>query len=369
MRIKKTNLFIILSVVLLLTAVAFFLNNSEVNTANIQTVQVARNSITKKMLFEGSALPYKMVDVKPNISGEIVRIHYKPGDVVEEGDILAEIKPDPLILLELFTKENNRWKAKTDYIKEKKMYEDQLNLYKNKFISPEELQDAKRLYEAAERKFRFSQKSTEFYRKKYGLDSIDSDQLINSNSVISAPTSGTVLRNFVNTGDYCKSALSQYTEGTTLCLIGDLSKYIVNLSVSESDVDALFQGQGVSVYSENQVRRDSGFVYQISPLGDIESQPITFDFSVLFKPINARYRPGSTVTVEIVLERRENVLTVPIRAIVIEDRKNFVYVKKMDNYTKQEISIGISDNHKVEVTNGLNFDDKIVFEPRLLTGK
>lgn len=369
MKIKKTNLFIILLVVLLLAVVVFFSNNSEVNTAQIQTVRVIRNSITKKMLFEGIALPYKMVDVKTNISGEIVRIHYKPGDAVEEGEILAEIKPDPQILLDLFTKENNHWKAKTDFLKEKKMYEDQLNLYKNKFISQEELQEAKRLYESAEREFRFSQKSTEFYRKKYGLDSIDSDQLINSNSVIRAPISGTVLRTFVNTGDYCKSALSQYAEGTTLCLIGELSKYIVNLSVSEVDVDALFQGQGVSVYSENQIHRDSGFVYQISPIGNSESKPITFDFSVLFKPVNARYRPGSTVTVEIVLERRENVLTVPIRAIVIEDGKNFVYMKEADNFTKHEISIGISDNHKVEVTNGLNLDDEIVFEPRLLTGK
>ncbi|MBN2366043.1 MAG: efflux RND transporter periplasmic adaptor subunit [Calditrichaeota bacterium] len=369
MRTNKTKIFIFISIFLILVTIVFFSNNPEVNSKQIKTIRIARNSITKKILFEGSALPYKMVDVKPNISGEIVRIHFKPGDVVKEGEVLAEIKPDPGILLELFTKENDRWKAETDYFKEKKMYDDLLKLHEKKYISPEELQEAKRQYETAERKFRYSQKSTEFYRKKYGLDSIDTDQLIKSNSVIRAPISGTVLRNFVNTGDYCKSALSQYAEGTTLCIIGDLSSYIVNLRVPESDLGAIFQGQGVAVYTKNQMRPDSGFVDQLSPMGNIESQPITFDFSIFFTPVNARYRPGSTVTVEIVLKHRENILTVPVGAIVIQNRKKLVYVKEMDKYSKHEISIGISDNHKVEVTKGLNLDDEIVIEPGLLTEK
>lgn len=369
MRLNKTLIFIFISIFLIVVSIVFFSNKPEENSRQIKTIRIDRNSFTKKILLEGIALPYKMVDVNSNISGEIVNIHFKPGEVVQESEILAEIKPDPGILLDLLTKENELWESELDYEKEKKIYEDLLRLHEKKYISREELQEAKRRYQTAERRFRYSQKSTKFYRKKFGLDSIDSDRLIKSNSVIRAPISGTVLQTFVKTGDYCKSALSQFVEGTTLCTIGDLSAYIVKLRVPESDLEALYPGKRVAVYLKNQLQPDSGFVDQMSPMGNIDSQPVTFDFSVFFKPEKARYRPGSTVIVEIVLKHLENVLTVPISAIVTKNSKKFVYVKEMDKYVKKEITIGISDNHKVEVTKGLNAGDEIVVEPGLFTEK
>lgn len=369
MRNKNKKIFIPILIIVIIIVIASFSNNTDGDSGAVKTIRVTKNSITKKILFEGSALPSKMVEVKPNISGEIVKIHYTPGDLVKKGDVLAEIRPDPAILLELLTKENECWNAELEYLKKKKIYEDLYSLLKEKYISPEELQEAKRQFKTAERKLRYSQKSIEFYRAKYGLDSTDTDQLIKSNSIVRAPVSGTILQNFVHTGAYCKSALSQYSEGTTLCVIGDLSGYLVKLSVPESDIDAFFPGQKVAVYRRNQIQPDSGFVSQISPMGNIESQPTTFDLSIVFTPINARYRPGGTVTVEIILKRRENVLTVPISAVEIRNKKKFIYIKKNGDFIKQEIVTGLSDNHKVEVTEGLRLNDEIVINPDVFRNK
>lgn len=369
MRLNKTIILVIISIFLTVVSIVLFSNTPEENSRQIKTIRIGRDSITKKILLEGIALPYKMVDVNSNISGEIVNIHFKPGEVVREGEILAEIKPDPGILLELLSKENELRESELDFIKEKKRYEDLSRLHEKNYFSPEELQEAKRRCQTAERRYEYLRKSTQFYRNKFGLDSTDTGRLMKSTSIIRAPISGTVLRTYVKTGDYCKSALSQFVEGTTLCTIGDLSAFAVKLRVPETELEALYPGKRVAVYLKNPSQPDSGFVDRISPMGNIDSQPVTFDFSVFFTPQNASYRPGSTVVVEIVLQHRENILTVPISAIISRKGKKFVYVKEMGEYVKKEISLGISDNHKVEVIKGLNAGDEIVAAPGQIAEK
>jgi HlyD family secretion protein len=74
--------------------------------------------------------------------------------------------------------------------------------------------------------------------------------------------------------------------------------------------------------------------------------------------------PGTTVNVEIILERAEDVPALEIDLVRREDDRDFVWVRDSEgNARKQTVTLGLEDGIKVEITSGLNVDDKAIVPP------
>lgn len=332
----------------------------------IETIRVKRNKITRTLMLNSVVTPFRMTDIKSSISGEVVSVNYNLGDTIKINDSIIQIKQDPDLLLEYVTLHNKLEKTKLEFSRKEKLYFNSKDLYKKKYISIKEYESIQFDYKSLKIELSTLKTSFNIFKDKYHLNEFNLHSSVQKNSFIRAPFNGVILKNFIHKGDYIKSALSQYSEGTTICTIGDLTEFNIKLSVSEYDIEHIDKKCKVIVFKDNQSAADTGYIYQISPIGNTDSQPVTFDVFVHFKPIKSSYKPGNSVNVEIILFEKSNVLTIPNESVFIKNKNEFVLSKNKNKFIPKKVIVGISDNSKIEVISGLKLNDEIVCNPNLL---
>ena len=92
---------------------------------------------------------------------------------------------------------------------------------------------------------------------------------------------------------------------------------------------------------------------------DLEKQARTVEIEAIFDNPNQTLLPGYSADIEVIIDRVENVLSIPTQLIM---RDNYVYVIDPETMTltKEQIEIGIGNWQYTEVTNGLSKDDQVV---------
>jgi HlyD family secretion protein len=324
---------------------------------NDKTVKLKFGSISNLFKVNGTLLPAKIVDVQSPLTGEIVNLKINEGDSVLKNQILAEIKPDPKVLMDLMQKENNLLRKKLEYENNKKQYNDNVNLFKKNMITQEDFKKIEMDYIFKEKDNKLAQMEFDLFIKENGFDFKSSDEMMNKNSHLRSPISGIVLENFATTGMFVKSAYSQYSDGTVICRIGDFSEYVVDFSVNEIDYNKLYLSQEAKVtIPENDSLRDSGRITQISPMANYEEKPVTFDARLTFIPSSTKdYFPGMTVELSILIEKKDNIYYLPIQTI----QWSGVFVKGGKEPEYRRVAIGISDNDFVEIISGLEKEEEV----------
>jgi RND family efflux transporter MFP subunit len=147
----------------------------------------------------------------------------------------------------------------------------------------------------------------------------------------------------------------------------------LNIKSPESHVDQLKNGMKVNIRVDafpDQVF--SGTVIEIAPLPDapISKDTKVYTTKVMLNSDFAGLRPGMTARAEILIAKRENVLTLPVGAILSYDAKHHVFVQKAGgNVELRDVELGISNDKLVEITKGLERNETVVLNPiALLTG-
>ncbi len=210
------------------------------------------------------------------------------------------------------------------------------------------------------------------------------DNLENYN--IKAPISGTVLQKNAKAGDNLDN--SSNNSSNTMAVIADMSRLLFEMSVDELDVSKIKVGQevNISVDAIEDVPY-KGYVDYISLIGTstngVTSYPVTI---VIENPENII--PGMNVSANIVVESKENVLTVPVSAV---QRGNMVFVKDdskaakveqepikgpdgkelpmmknpnmPDGFKAVKVELGINDDNNIEVISGLSEGDVVYVTP------
>ena len=77
-------------------------------------------------------------------------------------------------------------------------------------------------------------------------------------------------------------------------------------------------------------------------------------------------RPGMSAQVEILVTELDNVLSVPVQAILQFRGKDYVFVKDGDTFRREEVTLGISNDQHVEVKQGLKSGDRVAMTPNVL---
>jgi HlyD family secretion protein len=331
-----------------------------------KTVKLKLGTISNLFKVNGTLLPVKIVDVQSPLTGEIINLKINEGDSVVKNQILAEIKPDPKVLMDLMQKENSLLKKKLEFEKNKKLYDDNLNLIKQKMITEEEFNQIEMDFIFKEKDYKLAQMEFDLFIKENGFDFKSSDEMMHKNSYLRSPINGIVLENFANTGMFVKSAYSQYSDGTIICSIGDLSEYVINFSVNEMDYNKLHLNGVAEVKIPGDFKlKDYGKITQISPIANYKVTPVTFDAQLTFKPAAPKnYFPGMTVELAIIIEEKENILTLPIESILASKKVSNVVIKGINGPELRKIKTGISNNNLVEIISGIENNEEVYLNPK-----
>jgi len=183
-------------------------------------------------------------------------------------------------------------------------------------------------------------------------------------ALIAAPFAGQVTSVVVKPGD-------QVSPGTPGFGIADMSEMLVDINLSEIDINRVAAGQPASVVFDGIPETTyEGEVTELGLIGESIQGVVSFPVTVRLTDPDPAVRPGMTAAVNIVVSEIKDVLLVPNRAVRVQDGKRVVYVLKDGMPAPVEVTLGASSDTLSEVTAGdLQPGDLIVLNPPATFGQ
>jgi len=372
------------------------------NSIEIETVKAIETTVVETVSATGKIQPEVQVKISSMVSGEIIALPVKEGQVVKKGDLLVKINPD------LYTSGLNRTVAGLSSSKAGKSqadaqfkeatasYERSKLLFDKGIISKSDWDKAIASFEVAK-----AAKENAYYQVQSASATVmeAKDQL--GRTSIFAPADGTISGLTVELGERVLG--TQQMAGTTMMNVANLSNMEVEVDVNENDIVKINIGNMAKVQVDAYLKKEfKGEVTSISNAANATTsadQVTNFKVKVRIlkesyadlvvgKPSNySPFRPGMTATVDIITKTKSKVIGVPISAVVIKndtaavkitdikdegeeklkpknDKKlECVFVKVANKAKIRIIKTGIQDATNIEVTEGLKSGDEIITGP------
>jgi len=323
------------------------------------TVEVTRGSIVQKALAIGNIEPDIEIGIKSQVAGVVRELFVEDGDYVTAGARLLEVKPNPTPI-ELAEAKRQVELRQIELENMERDLERKRELRGRDFITQEEL-------ELAEREFERSRIQVQMATERVALLETGKVRIADRDieGVIRSPIDGFVLETRVETGDPVVP-LSAFQEGTVLITMAEMNNLIFRGTVDEIDVGKLHEGMPADVkvgaLPDAAVR---GEVYLISLKARSEDNSTVFPIEVRLTEVgDAVLRAGYSANVDIIIDRRDDVLVIPERLVRTEDDVSRVTVLLPDGETEErEIETGLSDALSIEVVSGLQEGDLVVEPP------
>ena len=351
----------------------------KVGKAEVADIQV-------KVTEVGNVQPEVKVDVKSAVSGKVISIFHRDGDLVKRGDVLARVEPDLNQAQSLADTKNALTAAQIRYEQARKNYEQDHNLFLQGLLATKQNRDSESEFRAARQEFERAQEKYNIVEKS-GIPINQSPEKFQGSNV-TAPMDGTVLTKNVEIGESITSGVSSFNAGTVLFSIADVTKMIVKAGVNEVDIGKIHVGMPVKVTLDAYPKISfAGRIDRIAPAVRIEDKVRLFDVEVRLDAQGRELRTGMTANIEMIGEKKEKALTVPVESVFQRDEGEIVYVKKkldakaiaeankkpadegkIDKdawkkfFNKRVVVTGLSDNAHVEILKGLKAGEEIALE-------
>jgi HlyD family secretion protein len=177
-------------------------------------------------------------------------------------------------------------------------------------------------------------------------------------SRIVSPFSGTVTQASALDGEYVSA-------GTVAFRLDDLSHLLVDVQVSEVDINILAVGQQATLtFDAILERKYSGKVVQVGQAGDTVQGIVNFTVTVELTDADEFVKPGMTAAVNMTVDEVADALLVPNRAVRLVNDERVVYVLRDGQPVRVEITLGLSsETRSVVVSGDLKEGDLIILNP------
>ena len=368
-------------------------------------------TIVETVSATGKIQPEIEVKISSEVSGEIIALPVKEGQVVKKGDLLVKINPD------LYTSGYNRTvaglsqtkaglsQADATFKEAKANYERNKTLFEKGIISKSEWDRAVSTFETAQ-----ASKQSAYYNVQSASATVNEAKDNLGRTTIYAPADGTISMLNVELGERVLG--TQQMTGTEILRVANLNNMEVEVDVNENDIVKISVGDEAKVEVDAYLKKEfKGIVTSIS---NSASSALTADqvtnFKVKVRILKESYqdllvgkpdtyspfRPGMTATVDIITKRKEKVIGVPISSVVIKsdtsavkkvemdmpaddeaakvapksDKKyECVFVKVGDKAKIRIVKTGIQDDTNIEITSGLKKGDVVIIGPYTTVSK
>jgi HlyD family secretion protein len=394
---KLTIVSIILLVIVIGGTVAIKANGKDKKPPEspVKTAKAEVADVQVKVTEVGTVEPEVKVEVKSAISGKVVEIFHRDGDVVRRGTTLARVEPDLNQAQALADTKNSVASAEIHFRDAKKKFEDNNTLFTQGLLAPSQHRDVETEYLEARQDY---DKAREKYNlvEKSGIPIGESPENFRGSSIV-APMDGVVLTKDVEIGESITSGVSSFNAGTVLFTVADTSKMIVKAGVNEVDIGKIRVGLPVRVTLDAYPKvLFKGKIDRIAPAVRVDEKVRVFDVEIRLDAQGRELRSGMTANIEVIGEKKEKVLSVPVESVFKRDDEEIVYVKKLidpkafeaaaekkkDDKAKKDdkdvwkqffdrrvIVTGLADNARVEIVSGLKSGEEVALEDPTLSKK
>ncbi len=387
---KRKSFIITLAIIVLISGgVVTWLKTRE-KPIEVTTEKAFIKEVVHVVTATGKIEPELVVAMSPDVSGEIIELPVKDGQMVNKGDLLFKIQPDLYInqvdqsLAQLNSSKSQSLEAASRKLKAEDDFRKASLLYKERLISESDYIASKTNAEAARASFQASLHAIE---QNKSLLVQNQDRM--KKTVVRAPINGTIIllnskpgERVVGTGQF---------PGTEVLQLADLDSMQVEVEVNENDIVNVNIGNPVTItvdaYSDKVFK---GIVHEISNSAIVKAantQEEVTNFSVKIRILNHErlLKPGMSATADIESIRVKNALVVPIQSVTmrggtapeesqqpekdgvtvvsknkISDSRQGVFVITAGRASFRLISTGTTDNTHIIVTSGLKKGEEVV---------
>jgi HlyD family secretion protein len=397
---KRRRRFATVSIIVLVLAVAGVFVAMKAKAANKQEpklpVKVGKAEtadVQVKVTEVGNVQPEVKVDVKSAVSGKVIAILHRDGDLVHRGDVLARVEPDLNQAQSLAETKNGLTSAQIRYEQAKKNYDQDHSLFEMGLLANKANRDSETEYRAAKQEYEKAQEKYSLVEKSGIPINQRPDQFQGSNIV--APMDGLVLTKNVEIGESITSGVSSFNAGTVLFTVADVTKMIIKAGVNEVDIGKIRVGLPVNLSLDAYPKtKFAGRIDRIAPAVRLDDKVRVFDVEIRLDAQGKELRSGMTANIEVLGEKKDKVLTVPVESVFQRDEGEIVFIKKQIDpkaaqakpakttsngekdkdawkqfFDKRVVVTGLSDNRRVEIIKGLKAGDEVALEDPTLDQK
>jgi HlyD family secretion protein len=390
---RKKRLVIAVSVAVLLVggfvvARATTRNKPEVQESPFRLGKVQSEDLQVSVREVGVVDPEIKVDVKSAVSGRILGLRVREGDVVKTGQVLAEVEPDVNQAQSLSDVKSGVAQADIKLRDAEKELAAQQRLFDNGLIGSQALRTFQTSRDLAA-------DSLASARSRYQIvedHGIPISGASNSQKArVTSPMSGVVIKKGVELGATVTSGVSSFNDGTVMFTVADLKSLIIRVNLNEVDIAKVRAGQPVRVTLDAYPQKIfTGKVRFVAPAAKVVDKIKVFEIEVALDHLDPAFRTGMSANVEILGERRADALSIPLEALqrregatvvyrlkgglpakeiakareALNGRSKFVWMSEnwKQYFEPVPVNAGIATLERVEIVNGLRAGDQIALE-------
>jgi HlyD family secretion protein len=397
-RRMKIGLIVALLVLAIGGLVAFRIHQKKTAGTEVRMEQVSRRDLVSAVTASGKIEAKTSVDISADITGRIIEIAVREGDLVKKGQFLLQI--DPAQYQAAVARAQGvvastqatllQTKATRDQAQRAWDRARQLTQLGDNLIAPETAEQAQTALDVAEANYQATKAQLEQSRASLqeAKDNLGKTRL-------TAPISGRVVRLAVEQGEVAVPGTFSRETGL-LMTIADLSVILGKVQVDETDVVRLSQHDSVEVtidaYPDTTF---SGRVTKVSHSAKLtptqtasgsNDRAVDFDVEITLRKPPADIRPDLSCTARIVTDTRDNALSIPIIALTVRDHEKIpnesedtpaprvdtlkakfkkkeaegVFVVRNGVATFRPVKVGVAGDEYFEVVDGLREGETIV---------
>ncbi len=396
--------------------------------AEVEFSKVRKAGIIEKVSASGKIQPEVEVKLSPDVSGEITELYVAEGDSVVKGQILLKIRPDN------YESQMARAKATVDankasmeqaraalaqaearLVRLKTNYERSRKLYEDKVIPASEFEQASADYQVAQKDIEAADANIQaalFNIRGAEANARDAAENLRKTTIF-APVSGIISLLKVEVGERVVGTTQM--AGTEMMRIANMDNMEVRVNVNENDIVRVALGDTVEIEVDAYLstgKKFMGIVREIANTANglinatttTTSLDAVTEFEVRIRILNESYaavlnnrgntrypfKPGMTASVEIITEKKDRALSVPVAAVTTRDTlssgdddnagksgvaekkqvvREVVFLNVAGKASMREVRTGISDFERIEILSGLNEGDEVVSGPYIEVSK
>jgi HlyD family secretion protein len=364
-------------------------NRNAAQDVRLETVQ--RRDLVAAVTASGRIEAETQVDISADITGRIIDIAVKEGDLVTKGQYLIQIDAaqyeSAVKRLEglLASSQAGLVQAQTNRDQAKRQLDRWVEMRKINaaLVSQEQVEQAQQQYDVAVANYSAAAAQVDQAR---GSLAEARDQLAKTRLV--SPINGRVVRLPVEVGEVAVPGTFSRETGR-LMTIADLSRILAKVKVDETDVVRVSLGDSVEVTIDafpdstfsGRVTRISNAAVVAAAGGSSADRAVDFEVEVTLDQPPRGIRPDLSATARIVTDTRAGALAIPIIALTVRQHEDVpselkpaagtqvrrdregVFVVQGGVATFRPVRVGIAGDEFFEVVEGVAEGDSLVAGP------
>jgi RND family efflux transporter MFP subunit len=353
--------------------------SSAADAATVPTARVAtaqRGDISHILTLAGQFQPFQVVDVHPKVSGYMAHISVDIGDVVHQGQSIAVLEVPELraqlqqtvFQLKQSQQEITRAQHEIDRAEaEHAAVHSQFERLKQAaegrpgLIAQQEIDDAQAKDLSSESQVDAAKAAMAAAKEHAGSAQSDIDrvQALHNYTNVTAPLDGVVIWRYADTGALIQGGTNSNSQDLPIVRISQSNLLRLRIPVPEDDVRYVHEGDELQVRVDALGRSLTGKIVRSTRDVNFETRAMETEVDVPNKDLSIA--PGMYANTMLQLAHVNNVVTIPVEALVLNGQQQTVYVLDASNHIHvRKVQVGLEGSKLAQIISGLNAGDRVV---------